>query len=86
MSRLQEELTRLRTVIEQTLGPDGSVTKTLGEIKGDLKEGARVMDDHSLRIDRLEQKEKTRSKLAWTVVTAAVGAFVTAVWGLIRKA
>ena len=83
---LQVELAKLRTVIEQTLGPDGSVTKSLGEIKGDLKEGAKVMDDHAIRLDRLEQKEKTRSKLAWAVVTAAVGAFVTAVWGLLKKA
>jgi hypothetical protein len=85
MSRLQEELTRLRTVIEQTLGPDGSVTKTLGEIKGDLKEGAKVMDDHALRLDRLEQKEKTRSKVTWAFITASVGMLATAFWNLIKK-
>lgn len=74
------KLAELRTTIEQTLGPNGSITKTLAEIKADLKEGSKVMDDHGIRIDRLEQTQKVRSKLLWTAVTAWFGVIVAWVW------
>lgn len=83
---VEVRLAELRTIIEQTLGPDGAVTKKLDEVSLSLKEGAKVMHDHALRIDRLEQSHKTRSKLAWTLVTASVGMFVTALWNLIKRA
>jgi hypothetical protein len=82
---LQVELAKLRTIVEQTLGPDGSITKTLGEIKVDLKDGAKTMDDHSLRIDRLEQKQATRSKITWAITTAWVGLLATWFWNQIAK-
>lgn len=82
---LQVELAKLRTIIEQTLGPDGSITKKLNEIEVDLKDGATKMDDHGLRIDRLEQKEKTRSKVTWAFITASVGMLATAFWNLVKK-
>jgi hypothetical protein len=82
---LQVELAKLRTVIEQTLGPDGSITKKLDEIEVDLKDGSKVMDDHSLRIDRLEQKQATRSKVTWAMTTAWLGLFATWVWNQLVK-
>ncbi len=82
---VEVKLAELRTVIEQTLGPSGSITKTLGEIRADLKEGARTMEDHALRIDRLEQTQKARTKLGWTLVTAWVGVIVAWVWERVHR-
>lgn len=82
---IQVELAKLRTTIEQTLGPNGSVTQALGEIKVEMKDGAKVMDDHALRIDRLEQAQKTRSKFTWTLLTATCGMALTTLWNLIKK-
>lgn len=82
---LQVELAKLRTIVEQTLGPDGSISKTLGEIKVDLKDGAKVMDDHALRIDRLEQTQNRRTKLGWTLVTAWVGVVVAWLWDRVHR-
>jgi len=77
---VEVKLENLRTVIEQTLGADGSITKTLDEIKADLKEGTKVMDDHHVRLDRLEQTQKARSKLMWSATTAWVGIAVAWIW------
>jgi hypothetical protein len=80
---LQQDVTELRTILEQTLGPNGHITKTLGEIRGDLKEhfsaDAKVQADLNLRLDRLEQKQKQRSKLFWAATTSWVGIVVA--WG-----
>lgn len=77
---LETRLVELKTVIDQTLGPDGSITKTLGEIKSDLKDGAKVMDDHHLRLDRLEQTAKARSKILWATLTAWIAVVVAWTW------
>lgn len=77
---LEVKLAELRTVLDQTLGPDGSVTKSLAEIKQDLKDGAKVMDDHAIRLDRLEQSHKARSKVLWTALIAWLGVVVAWVW------
>ncbi len=86
---LQSDMVELRTIIEQTLGPDGSITQTLGEIKADLKEhfaaDAKVQTDLNLRLDRLEQKQATRSKVTWAVTTAWLGLFATWIWNQIAK-
>jgi len=83
---LQSDITQLRTILEQTLGPDGSIVRTLDEIKRDLKDGTAVMSDHNIRIDRLEQKQKARSKLFWAAATSWVGLAVAGVWDRFTRA
>lgn len=70
---LQTQLTELRTLLV-------GVKEDLKEIKTDLKTGDAVMDKHNVRIDRLEQSEKTRSKVFWTIGTAWIGLAVAWVW------
>jgi len=86
---LQSDITELRTIVQQTLGPDGSITQTLGEIKTNLKEhfvaDAKIQADLNLRLDRLEQKQKARSKLFWAATTSWVGIVVAWGWDRLRS-
>ena len=70
---LQVQLAELRTLL-------AGVADDVKEIKADLKEGAAKMDDHNLRLDRLEQKQKTRSKLVWAAGTAWIGIAIAWTW------
>lgn len=75
---LQVQLAELRTLL-------AGVADDVKEIKTDLKEGAGVMSDHNLRIDRLEQKQKARSKLFWAAATSWVGLAVAGVWDRLTR-
>jgi len=75
---LQVQLAELRTLL-------AGVADDVKEIKTDLKEGATVMSDHNLRIDRLEQKQKARSKLFWAAATSWVGLAAAGIWDRLTR-
>lgn len=70
---VEKELARVAAIVEQI--PDA-----LKEIKASLSKMDERQVSHHIRIDRLEQTEKRRSKWTGIVLTAWVGLLVTWVW------
>lgn len=83
---MEREVARLAAILETTLGPNGSLTSDIAEIKEGLKTGDDQLNKHHVRLDRLEQAEKRRSWWMKTALTAWIGLAVVWFWDrLIHK-
>lgn len=82
---LEVRLAELSTIINQTLGPDGSHTQLLQELRQDFRK--HVEEDNKVHrgVDRLEQQQKARSKLFWAASTAWVGIVIAWSWDRLTK-
>jgi len=49
-----------------------------------LGDGSEQKPGLHMRVDRLEQKERLKGKMLWTVATATFGLIVKTVWGWLK--
>ena len=49
-----------------------------------LGDGSEQKPGLHMRVDRLEQKERLKGKMLWTVATATIGLVAKAIWSWVR--
>lgn len=72
--------------------PEACEHEDIKAIKRDVAKVLKLLDGNGeperglvVRVDRIEQREKARSKVLWTVGAGALTALGTTVWGWVTK-
>lgn len=77
---VEKEVARLSAIVEATLGPNGSFTTAVGKMEAHVEVLGEKQNKQEIRLDRLEQSEKRRSRWIGAFLTAWVGLAATWVW------
>ena len=85
----KEMLDKLMSEIKASQASHGekldNVVKSMGELREVLLgDGSEQKPGLHMRVDRLEQKERLKSKVLWTVAGSTLGLLVKTVWGWVK--
>lgn len=77
---LEVKVAELATIMHATLGPDGSHTKLLQELRIDFKTHVAEDAKTALDVHELKRVHKNRLKVVWLAMSAVVILAVDAAW------